>query len=207
MRDLLSELYLLFLHPLLYISPALLPLVLPSILPIFLLRSPFSPRYICPVLSSLCHRDLCLHTACGRLLLRDLLLALLLVFGSSGLHILEHLRLHQCDQILLEAVAVLGFHLFMCAYDPQPYHSGQLPLGVGSSDYDIKLMLLVGTDLLLVVSLLLPLRLLVLILLLEYYNNDDDARLTSLDDDADGPPLLGTRIHEVELLEKNLVVY
>ena len=91
---------------------------------------------------------------------------------------------------------------------PQPYHSGQLPLGVGSSDYDIKLMLLVGTDLLLVVSLLLPLRLLVLILLLEYYNDDDDdARLTSLDDDADGPPLLGARIHEVELLEENLVVY
>ena len=90
----------------------------------------------------------------------------------------------------------------------KPYHSGQLPLGVGSSDYDIKLMLLVGTDLLLVVSLLLPLRLLVLILLLEYYNNDDDdARITSLDDDADGPPLLGTRIHEVELLEENLIVY
>ena len=81
----------------------------------------------------------------------------------------------------------------------KPYHSGKLPLGVGSSDYDIKLMLLVGTDLLLVVSLLLPLRLLVLILLLEYYNNDDD--------DADGPPLLGTRIHKVELLEENLVVY
>ena len=91
----------------------------------------------------------------------------------------------------------------------KPYHSGQLPLGVGSSDNDIKLMLLVATDLLLVASLLLPLRLLVLILLLEYYNNDDDdnARLTSLDDDADGPPLLGTRIHEVELLEENLVVY
>ena len=91
---------------------------------------------------------------------------------------------------------------------PQPYHSGQFPLGVGSPDYDIKLMLLVGTDLLLVVSLLLPLRLLVLILLIKYYNNDDDdARITSLDDDADGPPLLGARIHEVQLLEENLVVY
>ena len=90
----------------------------------------------------------------------------------------------------------------------KPYHSGQLPLGVGSPDYDIKLMLLVATDLLLVASLLLPLRLLVLILLLEYYNNDDDdARITSLDDDADGPPLLGARIHEVELLEENLIVY
>jgi hypothetical protein len=48
----------------------------------------------------------------------------------------------------------------------------------------------------------------VLILLLEYYNDDDDdARLTSLDDDADGAPLLCTRIHEVELLDENLVVY
>ena len=50
----------------------------------------------------------------------------------------------------------------------EPYQSGQFPLGVGSSDYDIKLMLLVGADLLFVQSLLLPLGLLVLILLLIY---------------------------------------
>lgn len=50
----------------------------------------------------------------------------------------------------------------------EPYHSGQLPLGVSSSDNDIKLMLLVGTDLLLVLSLLPPLGLLVLILLFIY---------------------------------------
>ena len=114
--DLLRELYLFFLYPLLYISPALLPLVLPPILPVFLLGSPFSCRNSGNILSSLCHCDLSVNTACGRLLLRDILLAFLLVFCSSGFHILEHLRLHQSDQILLETVAILSFHLFMCTY-------------------------------------------------------------------------------------------
>jgi hypothetical protein len=50
----------------------------------------------------------------------------------------------------------------------KPYQCGKFPLGVGSSDYDIKLMLLVGADLLLVLSLLLLLGMLVLILLLIY---------------------------------------